>query len=182
MHVLLPALLLCFLLSSPLVAQEEADGVSAPSTSWLMLSYQRTWSPQHNNGPNSGFGFQAFRSLDEDKRWWLGGAIMGTDLQQRDLLNILVGPGVYIVGTGRLGMFAFLQTGLSMSSASGLTSFDFFSDRTLTFGMATMSGVGGSVEVFSFLRLQAALVANWYTLEGGQTPFGIQIGISSGGR
>lgn len=107
---------------------------------------------------------------------------MGTDLQRRDLLNIVVGPGYYILGTGRLGMFAFLQMGLSMSSASGITNFDFFSDRSLAFGMATMSGVGCSVEVFNFLRLQTAVVGNWYTLEGGQTPFGIQIGISSGGR
>lgn len=179
---LLLVVILTSILVLPLAAQEEADGNSSPSTSWLMLSYQRTWSPQHNNGPNSGFGFQAFQSLDDDRRWWLGGAIMGADLQRRDLLNIIAGPGVYIMGTGRLGMFAFLQMGLSMSSASGLTNFDFFSDRTLSFGMATMSGVGASAEVFNFLRLQAALVGNWYTLEGGQTPFGIQIGISSGGR
>lgn len=178
--LLIPIVVVC--MASTCLAQSEMGGTSTPSTSWLMLSYQRTWSPQHNNGPNSGFGFQAFQSIDDDRRWWLGGAIMGADLQRRDLLNILVGPGVYIVGTGRLGMFAFLQMGLSMSSASGLTSFDFFSDRTLSFGMATMSGVGASAEVFKFLRVQTAIVGNWYTLEGGQTPFGIQVGISTGGR
>ncbi len=175
------AVLTSLLMIGTMSAQTELGSDSGPSSSWALLSIQRTWTPPGNT-PNFGFGFQGFSALDEDRRWWMGLGLMGSGIGRRDLLAIVGGPSWFFIGDGRLGGFAFTQVGLAMTSNSGLTGFNFFTDQTLVFGAASMNGVGMTMELFTNLRLQLAVVANIYTVDGGKTPFGLQFGLSSGGR
>lgn len=163
-------------------SQEELGVDTAPSSSWAMFSYQRTWLPQANDAPNAGIAIQAYSSLDDDKRWWAGANIAFVGLNRRDAVSIAAGPAWFFLGDGKLGVFSFAQVGLVMTSASGLTSFDFFSDRSLQFGLSSGAGLGATVQISRLFRLQTSFIANWYTLDGGNTPFGIQVGLSSGGR
>lgn len=177
-----PCIIALFLCSLAVSAQEELGLDTAPSSSWAMFSYQRTWLPQANDAPNAGITIQAYSSLDDNKRWWAGANIAFIGLNRRDAVSIAAGPAWFFLGDGKLGMFSFAQLGLVMSSASGLTSFDFFSDRTLQFGLSSGVGLGATVQISRLLRLQTSIIANWYTIDGGNTPYGIQIGLSSGGR
>lgn len=164
------------------LAQEELGVDTSPSSSWAMFSYQRTWLPQANDAPNAGIAIQAYSSLDDDKRWWAGANIAFVGVDRRDAVSIAAGPAWFFLGDGKLGAFTFAQLGLVMTSASGLTSFDFFSDRSLQFGLSTGAGLGATVQISRLFRLQTSIIANWYTVDGGNTPYGIQIGLSSGGR
>lgn len=176
------ALLMTLISVGMSTAQEEMGDDSQPSGSWTMLSVHRTWSPQERDFPNGGFGIQSFVDLDKPRRWWLGFALRGTGVSKRDVLSLMIGPGVYLAGDSRLGLFAYVHTGLAMGSSQGLGGFDVFSDPTTTYGLATVGGIGGNIEVSKWLRLHAALVGSWFTAERGQTPYGVQIGITFGGR
>jgi len=153
-----------------------------PSSTWSLLSLQRTWIPQRNGFPNWGFGAQGFTSIDKDRRYYIGFGILGSGIERRDAVALVFGPGVFILGDRNLGMFALLQGGLVISSRSGATGFNLFGDASMEFGAGAVSALGGCVQISSSLRLQAALVANVYSVDGGVTPYGLQIGITSGGR
>lgn len=112
----------------------------------------------------------------------MGAALRGAGVEQRDVLSIAVGPGFFFAGDSKLGAFTYLQMGLGIGSARGISGFDFFSDPTLTFGLSTTGGIGGNVELSRFIRLHLAVMASWYTNESGQTPFGLQFGLTFGGR
>lgn len=181
----LPLLLAALLLTSTVYAQEEMSGGAdtGPSKTWGMISVQRTWTPQENNFPNWGLSFQGFRGIgeSEESRWWLGIGFMAAGVERRDVIALTFGPGVFIVGRPSLGMFAFLQGGLGASSRSGVSGFNPFSDPTMQWGGALMSGVGVSAEIIWHMRLQTAIVMNAFTMDGGRSPFGIQFGLSTGG-
>lgn len=97
---------------------------------------------------------------------------------------VIVGPsaGAWIVGNGRLGVFSYLMSGLNMSSNSGLTGLNFFTDPSLTFGWASQLGIGGCVEIATNIRLHLTGIAMHITNEQGATPLGVQAGILLGGR
>jgi hypothetical protein len=177
--------LAALLLATSLSAQEEMSGGSdtGPSKTWGMISVLRTWTPQENNFPNWGLNFQGFRGLgeSEESRWWLGIGFMAAGVERRDVIALTFGPGVFILGRPSLGMFAFLQGGLGASSKSGVAGFNPFSDPTMQWGGALMSGVGVSAEIIWHMRLQTAIVMNAFTMDGGRSPFGIQFGLSTGG-
>lgn len=166
----------------PLIAQEEISDDSGPASSWTMLSVHRTWSPQKRDVQNSGFGIQSFFDVDRSRRTWFGFAFRGTGVNDRQMISIMAGPAYYLLGDSRLGAFAYLQTGIGFSSSRGSGGFDFFSDPTMTIGLSTIAGVGGNIEINRWLRLHAAVVSSWFTNEQGQTPYGVQVGITFGGR
>ncbi len=179
---LLTAILFFAIVLSPVKAQEEIGGDSGPAGSWTMISIHRTWTPQQRDYPNGGFGFQSFFDIDKPRRWWLGFALRGNGVERRDVLGLMLGPGVFFAGDSKLGAFAYLQTGLGIGTARGISGFDFFSDPTLTFGLASTLGVGGNIEFNRWLRLHLAVTSSWYTNERGQTPYGLQFGFTFGGR
>mgnify|MGYP001627148618 CR=1 FL=1 len=180
--ILVFALILCILAPVHLFAQEELGDISGPSSSWTLISVYRTWTPQSNNFPNGGFGFQSFFNLNSNRRWWFGLAFCGTGVERRDVLSLQFGPGVYIVGDSRLGAFAYVQTGIALGSDRGVAGFDVFSNPTSTWGLATIGGVGGTAKLSTLLKVHLAAVGSWYTMEKGRTPFGLQFGISFGGK
>ncbi len=163
-------------------AQTEMGDIRGPSKSWTMLSFHRVWVPQNNNKHNDGFGASFFATTDPERILWFGGTITTTGVAKRELLAIEAGVGVWIVGSARLGMFGYLTSGLGMSAQSGLTGFNFFTDPTLTFGLATQGGVGGAFEIASNIRLHVTAVGMWYTNEQGATPYGLQVGLTFGGK
>ncbi|RPI69264.1 MAG: hypothetical protein EHM43_02320 [Ignavibacteriae bacterium] len=174
--------LLLALAFSPLSAQEEMGDISTPSRSWTMLSVHRVWTPQANDMPNGGFGVNAFFSVDADRRAWAGFSIVGTGLVKRDALAINAGMGWWFLGDSSLGAFAYGMTGLGITSANGLTGFDFFSDPTSTYGLASQAGLGGAVEIFTNLKIHLNAYGLWFTNDGGVTPYGLQLGLTFGGR
>lgn len=180
-------LLLTLLLSAllgplPLTAQTELGDVAEPSRSWTMLSLHRVWVPQENDFPNGGFGVNAFFSLDQDQRAWFGLGILGTGLHKRDALAIDVGAGWWFLGDSRFGAYAWLMTGLGITSANGLTGFGFFSDPSTTYGLASQGGVGMAYELFTNLKVHLNTMGMWFTNDGGRTPYGLQLGLTFGGR
>ena len=178
----LTTILLLVAVAGPLAAQTELGGTSAPSQSWTMLQFQRSWVPQENDFPNGGFGVNAFFSLDQDRRAWFGFGIMGTGLHKRDALAIDVGMGWWFLGHSRFGSYAWLMTGLGITSATGLTGFNFFSDPTTTYGLASQGGVGVAYELFTNLKVHLNTFGMWFTNDGGRTPYGLQLGLTFGGR
>jgi hypothetical protein len=176
--------LFCGLIAASLAAtaQTEMGDDRAPGTSWTLLSIHRVWVPQNNNRFNDGFGLSFFSTLDADRRWWAGGTLTTTGVGERDALALQAGMGLWLVGTGRLGAYMYLTTGLGMTSASGLTGFNFFTDPTLSFGLATQGGIGGCLEVYKNIRLHTNVIGMWFTNENGATPYGVQLGITFGGR
>lgn len=175
-------LFLALLPSLPLLAQEELGDISSPSRSWSMISIHRVWVPQQNNRPNGGFGVNAFFGLDADRRTWAGVSILGTGIGERDALLINGGAGWWFVGDASLGGFTYLMTGLSTTSGNALTGFNFFSDPTTTYGLGSQFGVGGAVEVFTNIKLHVNAYGLWLTNDGGVTPYGLQFGLTFGGR
>ena len=107
-------------------AQTELGGTSAPSRNWTMLSVHRVWVPQANGFPNGGFGIHSLFSLDESRTMWAGFSVVGTGLHKRDALVIDGGMGWWFLGDSSLGAFAYGLTRLGITSANGLTGFDFF--------------------------------------------------------
>lgn len=163
-------------------AQTELGGPESPGTSWALLSLQRTWTPQRNDYPNWGIGAMGFTSISENNRLYMGIGLLGTGVERRDAIALLAGPGYFIAGDGKLGLFTYLQAGIVMSAQNGITGFNPFGDETLRWGLAAASALGGCIEVAPQIRIQAALVANVYNMEGGRSPYGVQIGLSTGGR
>lgn len=155
---------------------------STSSSSWSLLSLQRTWLPQQNDFPNWGFGVQAFSSISNTNRHYLGFGILGAGVAERNVVAIVFGPGTFVLGDGSLGVFAFLQGGVVVSSQSGATLFNLFGDVSMQFGLGATSGLGACVAITDLFRLQVAVVANAYTVDGGSTPYGIQFGLSTGGK
>jgi hypothetical protein len=100
---------------------------------------------------------------------------------ERDVLALTFGPGYWLVGDRTVGAFAWLQGGVAMSSRSGATGFNPFSDNTLEWGFGVTSGIGGTIRLASWLQLQVGVVANGFTTDGGRSPYGIQFGLSGGG-
>jgi len=147
-----------------------------------MLSVQRTWAPQSRDVPNGGFAIQSFFDVDRPRRLWMGLAIRGVGVDDRQMLSLMLGPGYYLAGDAHLGAFAYLQAGIGFGSDRGAAGFNFFSDPTMTIGLSTIVGLGGNIEINRWLRLHAALVGSWFTNERGQTPYGFQAGITFGGR
>jgi len=174
---------LAFLFCAPiLTAQEETGGQSTPTHSWSMLSVHRVWTEKYNGMPNGGIGITSLFSLDQNRQWWLGFSIVGTGLDKRDALAIDMVGGTWIVGDSRLGAFMFAGTGLGMSSGSGLTGFDFFTDQTLVYGLASQAGVGGVYELFTNIKLHLNAFGMWFTTDGGPLPIGLQAGLTFGGK
>lgn len=171
----------CFAFTCTL-SQEEAGMNSQPSVSWTMLSVHRVWTPQYNGYPNGGFGVQTFFGMGHNRNPWFGFSIIGTGLERRDALAINFGFGTWFLGDSRLGAYGFAMSGLGMSSSSGLTGFNFFSDRTLVYGLASQAGVGGAAEVFTNIKVHLTLYGLWFTTDGGPTPVGLQLGMTFGGK
>jgi len=171
-----------YLLPLHVRCQEETGEMSEPSQSWTMLSLHRVWTPQFNGFPNGGFGVQSFFSLGQERNPWIGFSVIGTGLEKRDALAVDFGIGDWFVGDSRLGGFCFAMTGLGMSSGSGLTGFDFFSDQSLVYGLATQAGIGGSVEAFTNVKIHVTAFGMWFTTDGGATPYGVQFGLTFGGK
>jgi len=176
------ALIIALCCTLPSMAQTELGGTSAPSKAWTMLSIHRVWTPQYNGFPNGGFGVNGFFSLDSDRRAWLGFSILGTGIDKRDALAVTMGMGWWMLGDSKLGAFSFLMSGLGISSANGLTGFGFFSDPTTAYGLATQAGLGGSVEVFTNIKIHLNAFGMWFTTDNGATPLGAQLGLPLGGR
>lgn len=163
-------------------AQEELGDIDGPSASWTLISVHRTWSPQENQFPNGGFGLQSFFATSRSRTMWFGLSFRGTGVERRDVLSLMAGPGVFLAGDARLGVFAYAQTGIGVGSSQGLGGFDMFSDPTTTWGLSTVAGVGASADVAKWLRLHLAFVGSWFTQERGQTPYGVQFGVMFGGK
>jgi hypothetical protein len=172
----------CLVSGASITAQTELGRMSAPSKSWTMLSLHRVWTPQYNGFPNGGFGVNAFFSVDDGRRSWLGLSIMGTGLDKRTAMGLMIGAGWWIIGDSRLGAFGYAMSGLGISSATGLTGFNFFSDPTTFYGLASHTGLGGSVEIFTNFKIHLNGYAMWFTTDGGPTPLGLQVGLTLGGR
>jgi hypothetical protein len=163
--------------------QTELGGSNdTPSSTWSLVSVQRTWLPQRNGFPNWGFGAQGFTSIDRDRTFYMGFGIIGSGVGERDVVALVFGPGAFLLGDRTLGLFAYLQGGLLISSQSGMTGFNLFGDVSMQFGAGAVSGIGVCTTITNSVRAQIAVVANAYTVEGGVTPYGLQIGISSGGK
>ena len=183
MRTMFMMLLLVTSLTSTVFGQTELGGTSdSPSSTWSLLSVQRTWVPQRDGFPNWGFGAQGFTSIDRDRTYYVGFGIIGSGVAERDVVSIVFGPGAFLLGDRTLGLFAYLQGGLTLSSQSGMTGFDLFGDVSMQFGAGAVSGLGVFVSITDAIRAQVAVVANAYTVEGGVTPVGLQLGISSGGK
>ncbi len=180
MRILL--LLLPLLLALPARAQEELGDMSGPSRSWSMISIHRVWVPQANDRPNGGFGINGFFGIDADRRTWVGFSVLGTGVVERDALLINAGLGWWFLGDASLGAYTYAMTGLSTTSANALTGFNFFSDPTTTYGLGSQLGVGGAVEVFTNIKLHLNAYGLWLTNDGGVTPYGLQFGLTFGGR
>ena len=140
------------------------------------------WTPQFNGFPNGGFGVNSFFSVDNVRRFWVGFSIVGTGLDKRDAIGITPGVGWWILGDSRLGMFGFGMAGLGVSSDDALTGFNFFSDPTTKYGLATQAGLGVCVEVFTNVKIHLNGYGMWFTTDGGPTPLGAQMGLTLGGR
>ena len=162
-------------------AQTELGSEPGSSQQWSLLSIQRTWTPQVNDAPNWGFGFSGFSSINDSKRLYAGLTLLTSGVGERDVLALTFGPGYWLVGDRSLGAFAWLQGGVAMSSRSGATGFNPFSDNTLEWGFGLTSGIGGTIRLASWLQLQVGVVANGFTTDGGRSPYGIQFGLSGGG-
>ena len=147
-----------------------------------MLSVHRVWTEKYNGFPNGGVGINSLFSLDNNRNNWLGFSIVGTGLEKRDALAIDMMFGTWFVGDSRLGGFVLVGTGLGMSSGSGLTGFDFFTDQTLVYGLASQLSVGSSIEVFTNIKLHLAAYGMWFTTDGGPVPIGLQVGLTFGGK
>jgi hypothetical protein len=181
MHIRLLLLALVFG-ASVLHAQEEIGSTDSPSSSWSLISLQRTWLPQANDFPNWGVAAQGFTSIDAQRRWFMGLGLIASGVERRDCISLMAGPAWFFAGDRTLGGFVFVQGGIVISARSGATGFNPFSDQTTVFGLGAASGLGGVVEITRWIRAQIAIVGNAYNVDGGRTPYGIQIGISSGGR
>lgn len=180
MHIV-RCFLACVAATSVATAQTELGADVRSTQQWSLLSVQRTWTPQLNDAPNWGFGFSGFTSTSSANKLYLGLTLVASGVGRRDVLALTFGPGYWIVGDRTLGAFAWLQGGVAMSSRSGATGFNPFSDNTLAWGFGATSGIGGTVRLASWLQLQVAAVANAYSTDGGRTPYGIQFGLSGGG-
>ncbi len=172
-------MLFCF---SQAGAQEELGRVSEQSSGWTMIGFDRTWVPQERGFPNGGFGFTTFTSLNQPRSVWLGLGFRATGVHKRDALALTFGPGFQLLGTSRLGMFAYVQAGMSISSNNALTGFDFFTDTSTSFGLTSIGAVGGSVEIFSNVKFYTAVIGTYFSNERGYTPFGLQAGMTIGGK
>ncbi|MBU3742469.1 MAG: hypothetical protein FGM24_09330 [Candidatus Kapabacteria bacterium] len=179
MHIVRYVLALS-LLACAAHAQTELGDERGSSRTWSLLSLQRTWTPQLNDAPNWGFGFSGFNAT-KTKDLYLGLTLLASGVGRRDVLALTFGPGYWLAGDRRAGLFTWLQGGVAMSSRSGATGFNPFSDNTLEWGFGLTSGVGGTVRITDWLQLQAAIVANAYSTDGGRTPYGFQVGFSGGG-
>lgn len=166
----------------PASAQEELGKVSEQSSSWSMIGFDRTWVPQERGFPNGGFGFTTFQSLNDPRTIWLGGGLRGTGVHRRDALALTMGPGVQLLGTSRLGVFAYVQAGMCISSSNALTGFSFFTDTSTTFGLTSIGALGGSVEAFSNVKIYVAFIGTYFSNEHGYTPYGLQLGLTIGGK
>ena len=151
------------------------------SKSWVMINLHSVWTPQFNNAPNLGFGFNAFSELGTSNVW-LGGAFFGTGIRDRQALAINMGLGTWIIGTSKLGAFGYLSTGLGVSADRTAVGFNFFNDVSTTWGLASQAGLGGSVELFSNIKVHLAGYGMWFTDNKGATPLGVQLGLTLGGR
>ena len=180
MHIV-RCLLILLLLTCAAHAQTELGDEPGTSATWSLLSLQRTWTPQLNDAPNWGFGFSGFSSLASGERLYIGVTLLASGVGRRDVLAVTFGPGYWLVGDRRAGLFTWLQGGAAMSARSGATGFNPFSDNTLEWGFGANAGLGGTVRITDWLQLQAAIVANAYSTDGGRTPYGFQVGFSGGG-
>lgn len=135
-----------------------------------------------NGYPNGGFGMQVFIALGNTRNPWLGFSLLGTGLEKRDALAINTGIGTWFLGDSRLGAFCFAMTGLGVTSSSGLARFNFLSDPTTRYGLASQAGVGGAIEVFSNVKIHLTAFGMWFTNDGGLTPIGLQAGLTFGGK
>ncbi len=147
-----------------------------------MLSVHRVWTPQLNGYPNGGFGIQMFVGLGSSRNTWMGFSVLGTGLEKRDALAIDMGVGTWFIGDSRLGAFCFAMSGLGVTSGSGLARFNFLSDPTTRYGLASQAGVGGAIELFSNVKVHLTAFGMWFTTDGGPTPFGLQAGLTFGGK
>lgn len=163
-------------------AQTELGGSSGPSNNWVMLSATRTWVPQLNGQPNGGFGVHSFFSVDDRRSTWVGFSVVGTGVGDRAALLVNGGAGWWFVGQRQLGGYAYGMTGLGITSNNAITGFDYFSDVSTTYGLASQVGVGMSVELFKLFTAHANLWAVWMTNDAGRTPYGLQVGLTFGGR
>ncbi|MCO6466572.1 MAG: hypothetical protein J5I53_08155 [Bradyrhizobiaceae bacterium] len=177
-------LLACLILlcSASVWAQEEMSDATETSNSWMLLSLHRVWTPQLNGMPNGGFGLSTFFNNSTDRRVWPGVTLTFTGLNQRYAMVLGGGVGMWLAGTGRLGLFSYAMTGASLSSSSTITGFNYFADPTVTVGWASQVGIGGCVELYHNIRLHLTGMAMHLSNEQGATPFGAQLGLVFGGR
>lgn len=177
---LVTVLLLCGIVTTH--AQTEMGDGPETTKRWSMLSFQYTQIPQFGGHSNTGFGFNFFFNPDDTRRFWPGVTMTITGVGRRNAVMIGGGGGAWIVGTGRLGVFSYAATGMSMSSTNGLTGFGFFTDPSLSFGWASQFGIGGCIELLHNVRIHLTGTALHFSNEQGATPLGVQIGITMGGR
>ena len=163
-------------------AQTEMGDGPETSNRWGMISFHYVQTPQFNGNANTGFGFQFFFDTDANRRFWSGASFTITGINRRSGMLIGGGGGAWLVGTGRLGVFSYAMTGLGISSNSGLTGFNFFTDPSLTFGWASQIGLGACIEIVHNVRIHVTGMAMHFSNEQGATPLGVQAGIVLGGR
>ncbi|MFZ9869625.1 MAG: hypothetical protein ACO3I4_02535 [Candidatus Kapaibacteriota bacterium] len=178
-EVLILLLLAC---AAPLHAQTELDGSSGPSSNWAMLSASRTWVPQINDRPNGGFGLHSFFNVNDQRTLWAGFSVLGTGVGSRSALVLNGGIGWWFVGSRSLGAYTFAMSGMGITSNNALTGFDYFADISTTYGLASQVGIGAAVEVLNLVTVHTNVWGLWLTNDGGRTPYGIQLGLTFGGR
>lgn len=161
-------------------AQSEIGTRSHDASSWSMLSVQKTWTNDTRKPVNWSMVVSAMQSVSQNHRLYAGFTFFAGGLARRDVIVIGFGPGYWVLGSSDLGVFTKIHAGLSMSSASGILGFDFFSDPTLKFGLGVMSAAGVNVRVYQNFAVHVAITHNLYTNEP-YDPLGIRFGLSVGG-
>lgn len=179
---ILVAFVLCLASTFTVMAQTEMSDESTTTKGWTLISFHRVWTPQLNGIPNGGFGANVFFTSNASRTAWGGATVTFSGIGQRYAMLIGAGPGLWLAGTGRLGLFSYLMTGVNLSSNSSITGFNFLSDPSLTVGWGSQLGIGACAEIFHNVRLHVTGMAMYLTNEHGATPVGIQAGLVLGGR
>lgn len=179
-RLILPLLLLAGMGLSVRAQQEAdlADGESAGAMS--VIGLHRSWLPSDGYRPNTGMFFE---TIGMSGRSPVNSSFMllATGMGERNILALMAGAGVTVIGDDRFGVFAAANLGVTFGSNTGLLAFDVITDPTLSVGLAGLARIGGRIPLSSDLVASLSVVQSWFSNEGGATPPGVQIGISLGG-
>jgi hypothetical protein len=175
-------LLVCWLaMYGCLSAQEELETEGKATRTWAMIGVSRTWLPV-GGAANSGLASHFAVPIGSSVSHWFGVSILGNGIQGRDILSCTIGPSTFLLGNGAAGIFAIAQVGVSISSGNALSGFTFFNDPTTVVGGAAFTGIGGTLEVLGSVAVHTMVFGSWFSTDGSQTPVGVQLGISFGGK